>query len=441
MDSESLVSIVIPCYQQGNLLMRALISIEKQTYKNIEVIVVDDGSEPAITVNVDDFDLSISVIRQVNKGLSNARNTGLAKANGQFIKFLDADDELLPHCLFDQVHSLPANDRFISVIGFIEHQEESKLEHSIIPAFTDGLSALLLVNIGPPHIYLYTTESVRCIGGFHEGERVDGGHEDYDLVFRMLVNGMTITTVHNAGVVYYKRAGTMSTIKDKMDRTRSKVWAYNVRNLCRLNDIKPEEVLLSLITGYCLLLEITMAKYLPLIIEIEFDIVNILRNASPISLDSELSFLYKRLCLTGRVPKLTSTIAELMNVSEVKPISINSQEVNNSRVSLLQRNGVNSTLEWIQEVFDAVSQNTGPIAVYGAGELGVKITALLCSINRVPTVVFDRNYEGMGTLNNIKVVSPDDVGRYELSLLIVASLSFRAEILSNLAIYPNLQKV
>ncbi|MCK5818675.1 MAG: glycosyltransferase family 2 protein [Psychromonas sp.] len=450
MKSTPLVSIVIPCYQQQDLLLRALNSVAKQHYDNIEVIVVDDGSEPPIVINWPQFDFTVKNIRQENKGLSNARNTGLSKASGKYIKFLDADDKLLPNCIEDQVNSLPDNNHFISVIGYIEHQEETQCEYSVIPAFTDGLSALLLVNIGPPHAFLYTTQSVNSIGGFYEGDRVDGGHEDYDLLFRLMISGMSLISVHKNGVIYYKRAGSMSTIKRRMDRTLTKVWIYNVRQLCRQQVTLSQTLFLSLLTGYCHLIEITSPECLAPILEIEAEIIEYLIHFMPKTLDAELSLLTKRFSLTNRVPKLVSMIS-LTNSYTDNPILINNQEINNCRVNLMQYNSVNSTLEqhysihptldWLQEILSAVACHEGSIAVYGAGDFGRKIVTLLCTINRHPIIIFDRNHNQFNAINNIEVVSPDNINNYDLALVIVASLLFRSEILSKLDAFSLFDKV
>ena len=93
-----LVSIIIPCYNQAQYLEEAVNSAIKQTYPNIEIIIVNDGS----TDNTQEIALSlqkkhpeiIKVITQVNKGLSEARNTGIRESLGEYILPLDADDIL-----------------------------------------------------------------------------------------------------------------------------------------------------------------------------------------------------------------------------------------------------------------------------------------------------------------------------------------------------------
>jgi len=92
--NKPLISIIIPIYNRVNLLPKVLQSIKNQTYKNIEVIIVDDGSQPAVHSSQFLFhsrDLSIKLIRQENMGAPVARNRGLSEAEGEYVIFWDAD--------------------------------------------------------------------------------------------------------------------------------------------------------------------------------------------------------------------------------------------------------------------------------------------------------------------------------------------------------------
>jgi glycosyltransferase involved in cell wall biosynthesis len=83
---KELISVIIPIYNRVHLLPKVLDSIKRQIYKNIEIIVVDDGSDEK--VEVDD---SVKLIRQENKGAPSARNRGLEEAKGEYVIFWDAD--------------------------------------------------------------------------------------------------------------------------------------------------------------------------------------------------------------------------------------------------------------------------------------------------------------------------------------------------------------
>jgi len=87
---ECLISIIIPVYNQARELELALTSIEQQTYRNFEVIVVDDGSSPEFQISNFKFQ-NIRIVRQPNQGAPAARNRGLEIAKGEYVIFWDAD--------------------------------------------------------------------------------------------------------------------------------------------------------------------------------------------------------------------------------------------------------------------------------------------------------------------------------------------------------------
>ena len=87
-----MVSVIIPSFNRAPLLKKAIASVLCQTYKDLELIVVDDGSEDVTPEVVSGFGSDIVYVRQDNKGPACARNTGIKKARGEFIAFLDSDD-------------------------------------------------------------------------------------------------------------------------------------------------------------------------------------------------------------------------------------------------------------------------------------------------------------------------------------------------------------
>ena len=97
-----LISIIIPAYNVEQYLTACLSSIEKQTYQNFEVILIDDGSidsTGAMCDTVATKDDRFKVIHQKNQGVSVARNKGIEKARGEYIAFIDSDDKITPEYL------------------------------------------------------------------------------------------------------------------------------------------------------------------------------------------------------------------------------------------------------------------------------------------------------------------------------------------------------
>ena len=89
-----LISIVIPVYKVEKYINRCIEHVINQSYQNIEIILVDDGSPDRCPVICDEYkarDKRIKVIHQKNKGLSGARNTGTNASNGSFISYIDSD--------------------------------------------------------------------------------------------------------------------------------------------------------------------------------------------------------------------------------------------------------------------------------------------------------------------------------------------------------------
>ena len=94
-----LVSIIMPTFNRADTIMRAIRSVQSQTFEDWELIVVDDGSTDNTAARIEGCDPRLKLIRQENQGTAGARNTGLCASDGSYIAFLDSDDEWLPHHL------------------------------------------------------------------------------------------------------------------------------------------------------------------------------------------------------------------------------------------------------------------------------------------------------------------------------------------------------
>lgn len=94
-----LLSVIIPCYQAEKYLRRCLNSVLSQSYSDLEVIIVDDGSTDSSMTIIQDFarrDNRIKYFKQINSGVSSARNNGIDNASGDVITFVDSDDIIQP---------------------------------------------------------------------------------------------------------------------------------------------------------------------------------------------------------------------------------------------------------------------------------------------------------------------------------------------------------
>ena len=114
------VSVVVPCYNGERFIAQTLESILSQTHENIEIIVVDDGSTdatPAIVQGVPDE--RVRYLRQENADVSKARNSGLSKAGGRLVVFIDSDDLLTPDFLESRIGFLDSHPEFQGCCGAV----------------------------------------------------------------------------------------------------------------------------------------------------------------------------------------------------------------------------------------------------------------------------------------------------------------------------------
>ena len=99
---EDMISVIIPVYNVENFLDKCIKSVLYQSYKNLEIILVDDGSTDKSGKICDEYkmtDKRIKVIHKANGGLSDARNTGLKTARGKYYSFIDSDDYIASEML------------------------------------------------------------------------------------------------------------------------------------------------------------------------------------------------------------------------------------------------------------------------------------------------------------------------------------------------------
>lgn len=121
MEYQKLISLIIPFYNVEAYIENCLRSVLNQTYSNLEIILVDDGSKDesrSIADRVSENDFRVKIITRLNGGLSAARNTGLEAATGDFIFYLDSDDYLKADCIAKLYDALKTNNADIAQANF-----------------------------------------------------------------------------------------------------------------------------------------------------------------------------------------------------------------------------------------------------------------------------------------------------------------------------------
>jgi glycosyltransferase involved in cell wall biosynthesis len=194
---QPLVSAIIPTYNRASLVTEAIDSILEQTFRNIEIIVVDDGSTDDTQDRLAQYGDRIRVITQDNSGPASARNRGITAARGDLIAFLDSDDRWLPTKVARQVALLSrAGPSVPCCICNIRMQwsdgERGSFDIAALhPAIPEGLWAnvdailatrCLLFNQG----VMVRREVLQRVGGFDESLWL---LEDHELALRLSLEG------------------------------------------------------------------------------------------------------------------------------------------------------------------------------------------------------------------------------------------------------------
>lgn len=168
-----LVSVIIPCFNAERWVREAVQSCLDQTYGNVEVIVVDDGSIDQSLEILHSFGSKIKVEAGPNQGGNHARNRGFALSSGAYVQFLDADDYLLPQKLEHQVHFLTETGADV-VYGDWRHRHhlpdgsDYLQDVAVSGEQTDVLESLLSGWWVSPACLLFTRQTVVGSGGWDE---------------------------------------------------------------------------------------------------------------------------------------------------------------------------------------------------------------------------------------------------------------------------------
>ncbi len=204
------VSVVIPCYNTGQYLAEAIQSVLDQTYRDWELIVVDDGSTDNTREIAYSFsDPRIRYVYQENRGLSAARNMGIHSSQGEFLQFLDADDLILPAKFEQQVKLLDAHPQYGLVYSQSRYLQDGHLDTICCECTPSGnvLSELVAENLFPVHAALIRRACFEHAGLFCE--ELTAGGEDRDMWLRMAYAGILFLFHDDLLALYRRRPGSM----------------------------------------------------------------------------------------------------------------------------------------------------------------------------------------------------------------------------------------
>jgi len=221
------VSVIVACYNQPRFVGDAIRSVLEQTFTDLELIVVDDGSTDSTPETIAQFkDPRLRYIRQDNRGTAAARNTGFRASRGRYINFLDGDDYFGPEKLSRQVAALEAGDSFSLAfcdIAEVDADGNPASGYSVKPALGkfagDLLPILLAGGFAPPHAFLVRREALETVGLFDETGALNCV-EDYDLWLRIAASGYRACYVDAKDAFYRIHSGNLSLQTAVMDAGR-----------------------------------------------------------------------------------------------------------------------------------------------------------------------------------------------------------------------------
>lgn len=198
------VSVVIPAFNRGQTIFRCLESVINQTYSAMEILVVDDGSTDNTRDIVTNFPSDkVVLLCQQHKGAQAARNRGIINARGEYIAFLDSDDEWMPQMLEETVHCLLENGHGYVVYSDCYVQKENRKVLWQLPDCEGNAYAALLKKPGPTISFLVKKQLLWDIGRLDEKV---AAYQEWDTAIR-LAQKAKFVHIHKPLYIYNLHGG------------------------------------------------------------------------------------------------------------------------------------------------------------------------------------------------------------------------------------------
>ncbi|HMG10232.1 MAG TPA: glycosyltransferase family A protein [Mucilaginibacter sp.] len=200
-----MISVIIPCHNCEGFINRSVDSVLNQTYQDVEIILVNnnssDNSLELLNRYQSEFPNKIFVFEESKKGAPAARNHGLYKARGEWIQFLDADDELSPDKLQGQLNiALATGADIVAGACLLLYKKKNRIVQIIRRVDKDIWKGLITSNLGITSSNLWRKQAFLDVNGWDE---TLSSSQEYDVLFRLLKNNAKVavdnsvkTTVH-----------------------------------------------------------------------------------------------------------------------------------------------------------------------------------------------------------------------------------------------------
>ena len=207
------VSVIVPTYKRNKYIIRALESILDQDYSNIEIVVVDDNglgtqnqleTEKSLETYIKSGKIKY-ICNEKNMGGALARNHGIEESSGEYVTFLDDDDEYLPGKISIQVNAIESNNWDLCVMDGETYNNDGKcLSHKTQPINNDMtqeeiLKAHIMKHITGTNVFMYRRDALLKIGMF---DQISAGQE-FMLMQKSITNGLKIGCIHDVYVHFH----------------------------------------------------------------------------------------------------------------------------------------------------------------------------------------------------------------------------------------------
>ena len=215
------ISIIVPVYKVEPYLRKCIDSILNQTFKDFELILVDDGSPDNCGKICDEYakkDERIIVIHKDNGGVSMARNAALNIAKGDYIGFVDSDDYIESYMYEELYNKCKLEEADISIIGTREINEKGKMVYEYIPNVINFSEILKRAH---PWNKLFDRKLFFDNNLFFSQDKY---YEDLELIPKLFVKAKKVCKVDNIGYIYLQRKGSITRQKD--EKILDMLWAY-----------------------------------------------------------------------------------------------------------------------------------------------------------------------------------------------------------------------
>ncbi|WP_316844706.1 glycosyltransferase family 2 protein [Pedobacter psychrodurus] len=239
------ISIIVPCFNCEDFVGRAIESVIRQSFTDWELLLIDNNSIDKTLAVIRSYQRlhpdKIKVYQERKKGAPAARNKGLREATGEWIQFLDADDEILPEKLLAQVKIIDAQMADLVFGSYIQVKELPKTSLSVynklrfkllnrnmtpqdgtlqqvkFPNHNDLWYGLISTELGITSANLWRKKTLTDAGGWNENLT---SSQEYDLIFRLLKNGCTVAydLIPNTKIHQIENSISRGADKDKIAR-------------------------------------------------------------------------------------------------------------------------------------------------------------------------------------------------------------------------------